>query len=70
MSRKSNSYAVSENKYEVIGEDNCIYLSKEERYLKQGEVIELTDDLAIMLTSANLVKRVEPAPEKIETDKE
>lgn len=65
MSRKNNSYAAPENRYEVIGADDCIYLSKDERYLKQGDVIELTDDLAEMLTSAGLVKKVESAPETI-----
>lgn len=76
MSRRNspNEHAVGASKmYVVIGEDDCIYLSGEARYLKKGEEIELTDDQAQMLIAAGLVKplKEEVKPESINNfDKE
>jgi hypothetical protein len=73
MSRKSSLFeaASTDGRYEVIGEDDCIYLSKEDRYVKHGEVIALSDETAQMLIAGNLVKKVETTPATInQLDKE
>lgn len=47
--------------YEVIGEDNSVFLRRENRYLKKGEKLALIATEAEILTSAGLVVEVKPA---------
>ena len=46
-------------RFTVMCETGLIYLSQENRYPEKGEVIELTEERASLLLSANLIARVE-----------
>lgn len=50
--------------YVVIGKDDCIYRSREQKYLKHGEEIELTAEEAEILLAANLIEEKKPVQEK------
>lgn len=73
MRRNNTSNNNGKTVYEVIGTDDSIYLSREDRYLKNGEELELMPAEAEMLLAAGLVQEKTaysaPAPD-IETQEE
>lgn len=59
MNPKNKPIKTGLPRFTVICETGMIYLSQENRYPEKGEVIELTEERASLLLSANLIARVE-----------
>lgn len=70
MNKRLSTPQPKVNLFRVIGADDSIYLSREQKYLKHGQQIALTPQEAELLLAAGLVEKVSlpelPKDEKAE----